>query len=153
MSVLAIPVSMEECVAIWQTVSHVTVLLAGKTQDVIEVGVPYSKVHGANMGPIWGRQDPDRPHVGPRWAPCWPHKPCYPGCCWRRDVSKSLTLGYLNKVLDRVRCRHNAVNFLINSHNTQNIARPWGRGMGCVLWVWSPIDVLLLSSQRRVISW
>ena len=24
-----------------------------------------SKVHGANMGPIWGRQDPDRPHVGP----------------------------------------------------------------------------------------
>ena len=23
------------------------------------------KVHGANMGPIWGRQDPGRPHVGP----------------------------------------------------------------------------------------
>ena len=27
--------------------------------------VPDSKVHGANMGPIWGRQDPDGPHVGP----------------------------------------------------------------------------------------
>ena len=26
---------------------------------------PDSKVHGANMGPIWGRQDPDEPHVGP----------------------------------------------------------------------------------------
>ena len=26
---------------------------------------PYSKVHGANMGPIWGRQDPGGPHVGP----------------------------------------------------------------------------------------
>ena len=26
---------------------------------------PESKVHGANMGPIWGRQDPDWPHVGP----------------------------------------------------------------------------------------
>ena len=26
---------------------------------------PDSKVHGANMGPIWGRQDPDGPHVGP----------------------------------------------------------------------------------------
>ena len=25
---------------------------------------PDSKVHGANMGPIWGRQDPDGPHVG-----------------------------------------------------------------------------------------
>ena len=28
-------------------------------------GVPDSKVHRANMGPIWGRQDPDGPHVGP----------------------------------------------------------------------------------------
>ena len=26
---------------------------------------PDSKVHGANMGPIWGP-------TGPRWAPCWP---------------------------------------------------------------------------------
>ena len=26
---------------------------------------PGSKVHGANMGPIWGRQDPGGPHVGP----------------------------------------------------------------------------------------
>ena len=24
-----------------------------------------SKVDGANMGPIWGRQDPDGPHAGP----------------------------------------------------------------------------------------
>ena len=26
--------------------------------------------HGAHLGP-----------VGPRWAPCWPHKPCYLGPC------------------------------------------------------------------------
>ena len=26
--------------------------------------IPDSKVDGANMGPIWGRQDPDGPHVG-----------------------------------------------------------------------------------------
>ena len=26
---------------------------------------PDSKGHGANMGPIWGRQDPGGPHVGP----------------------------------------------------------------------------------------
>ena len=26
---------------------------------------PDSKVHGANMGPIRGRQDPGGPHVGP----------------------------------------------------------------------------------------
>ena len=26
---------------------------------------PDSNVHGPNMGPIWGRQDPGGPHVGP----------------------------------------------------------------------------------------
>ena len=26
--------------------------------------IPDSKVHGANMGPTWGQQDPDGPHVG-----------------------------------------------------------------------------------------
>ena len=26
---------------------------------------PDSKVHGAYMGPTWGRQDPGGPHVGP----------------------------------------------------------------------------------------
>ena len=25
---------------------------------------PDSKVHGVNMGPTWGAQDPDGPHVG-----------------------------------------------------------------------------------------
>ena len=29
---------------------------------------PNTKVHGAHLGP-----------VGPRWAPCWPHEPCYQG--------------------------------------------------------------------------
>ena len=32
---------------------------------------PDSKVHGANMGPIWGRQDPDGPHVGPMNFAIW----------------------------------------------------------------------------------
>ena len=26
---------------------------------------PDNKVHGVNMGPIWGRQDTGGPHVGP----------------------------------------------------------------------------------------
>ena len=30
-----------------------------------------SKVHGANMGPIWGWQDPDGPHVGPMNFAIW----------------------------------------------------------------------------------
>ena len=32
----------------------------------MQEGTPDSKVHGANMGPIWGRQDPGGPHVGPK---------------------------------------------------------------------------------------
>ena len=32
---------------------------------------PDIKVHGANMGPIWGRQDPGGPHVGPMNFAIW----------------------------------------------------------------------------------
>ena len=32
---------------------------------------PNSKVHEANMGPIWGRQDPGGPHVGPMDFAIW----------------------------------------------------------------------------------
>ena len=32
---------------------------------------PDSKVHGANMGPIWGRRDPGGPHVGPMNFALW----------------------------------------------------------------------------------
>ena len=32
---------------------------------------PDSKVHGANVGPIWGRQDPGGPHVGPMNFALW----------------------------------------------------------------------------------
>ena len=33
--------------------------------------IPDSNVHGANMGPIWGWQDPDGPHVGPMNLAIW----------------------------------------------------------------------------------
>ena len=32
---------------------------------------PDSKVHGANMGHIWGRQDPGGPHVGSMIFAIW----------------------------------------------------------------------------------
>ena len=44
-------------------------------------------------------------------------------------------------------CRYNAVNFLQNHHNRHPIAGPWGRGMGCLLWLWNLICVLLLPLQ------
>ena len=33
--------------------------------------VPDSKVYGAHMGPIWGRQDPGGPYVGPMNLAIW----------------------------------------------------------------------------------
>ena len=33
--------------------------------------IPNSKVHGTNMGPMWGRQDPGGPHVGPMNFAIW----------------------------------------------------------------------------------
>ena len=38
----------------------------GQGQVILE-----NKVHGANMGPIWGRQDPGGPHVGPMNFAMW----------------------------------------------------------------------------------
>ena len=35
------------------------------------VHLPDSKVHGANMEPIWGRQDPGGPPVGPMNFAIW----------------------------------------------------------------------------------
>ena len=32
---------------------------------------PDGKIHGANLGPIWGRQDPAGPHVGPMNFAIW----------------------------------------------------------------------------------
>ena len=32
---------------------------------------PDSKVYGANMGPIWGRQDPGGLHIGPMNFAIW----------------------------------------------------------------------------------
>ena len=41
-----------------------------------------------------------------------------------------------------MRCRYNAVNFLTNIRKRHPIARPLGRGMGCLLWIQHLIDTL-----------
>ena len=41
------------------------------TSEVIPVTHPDCKVHGANMGPTWGWQDPGGPHVGPMNLAIW----------------------------------------------------------------------------------
>ena len=41
------------------------------TAGLYGITSPDSKVYGANMGPIWGRQDPGGPHVGPMNLAIW----------------------------------------------------------------------------------
>ena len=50
---------------------HNAWLVAMLTYFHISQNYPDSKVHGANMGPIWGRQDPGGPHVGPMNLAIW----------------------------------------------------------------------------------
>ena len=49
--------------------------VGGQLGDIIAFDycghIPDSKVHEANMGPIWRRQDPGGPHVGPMNLAIW----------------------------------------------------------------------------------
>ena len=53
---------------VWDTISE---FMGGDGFFSKIVATPDSKVHGANMGPIWGRQDPGGPHVGPMNLAIW----------------------------------------------------------------------------------
>ena len=48
----------------WTTCTH-------GSMQIIRHTFPESKIHGANMGPICGRQDPGGPHVGPMNFVIW----------------------------------------------------------------------------------
>ena len=55
--------------------NHIIVqLLVNQTWQIWvknHMNLPDSKVHGANMGPIWGREDPGGPNVGPMYFAIW----------------------------------------------------------------------------------
>ena len=65
--------------------------------------VPDSKVHGANLGPIWGQQDPGGPHLGPMNFAIWGviimiiALWCQSSCVWHNALflttAKTLTPG------------------------------------------------------------
>ena len=44
--------------------------------------------------------------------------------------------------IDRMQCCYNAVIFHKNIHKRSPIARPWGQGMGCLLWIQHLIGIL-----------
>ena len=55
-------------------------MVDGYLIQVPMIKYPDSKVHGANLGPIWGRQDPGGPNVGPMNFAMWV------GFLWERYV-------------------------------------------------------------------
>ena len=62
--------------------------------DRPSINTPDSKVHGANMGPIWGRQDPGGPHVGPINFFIWDSKSYLPITYTFRDERTSMSMIY-----------------------------------------------------------
>ena len=82
------------------------------------------------------------------WTSCWTDNR-YAGDFRRHDAH--VTSLYCRTV----RCRYKAVNFLRCPHKIRPIARPLGRGMGCILWVqtviYTPPQSLQWCMQYRVI--
>ena len=61
----------EKQFAIEQGFPNVPVIAHYHHKYIVVSNIPDSKVHGANMGPIWGRQDPGGHHVGPMNFAIW----------------------------------------------------------------------------------
>ena len=64
--------------------------------------------------------------------------------CYSLYYVINTALEYVRKkgVTSTVRCRYNAVNFVTNIHRGHPIARPLGRGMGCLVWSQHLTDIL-----------
>ena len=69
-----------------------TLISPHPSESAMTNGYPNSKVHGANMGPIWGRQDPGGPHAGPMNFAIWVPFACgfqnLLCCCPRRSFRR-----------------------------------------------------------------
>ena len=79
----------------WLCDPWVSLLFAGLS-SLWQHSIPDNKVHEANMGPIWGRQDPGGPHVGPMNFSIWdvftlttPSRAGY-WCYWTHSMVVSL---------------------------------------------------------------
>ena len=74
------------------------------------------------------------------------------------QISAQDTLGVANDdmyhILVTVETLYNTVNFCWNTHKRHSIARPKGRGMGCLLWVQRAtycVDLSILSSIKYLL--
>ena len=98
-----------------------------------------SKVHGANMGPIWGRQDPGAPHVGPMNFAIWD--------CHSYEEKKSCPLKTLFDVGTRCSGPSVIIQFIIFYFH------PKASCHYTILPYIIAYDVIIPISRRQSISW
>ena len=70
--------------------------------------LPWKQVPGANMGHIWGRQDPGGPHFGPRKFAVWVVIPCLTHSGWVTHIYLS-KLNIIGSDNDLVPTRYQAI--------------------------------------------
>ena len=58
--------------------------------------LPVSSKSESRYQNSWGQHEAHLGPVGPRWAPCWPHDPCYQGRCPGRVSIMSFPAGVCN---------------------------------------------------------
>ena len=90
---------------------------------------PYNKVHGTIMGPIWGRQDPGGPHVGPMNFAIWVTTSIIQHRILRHTISQIRKMkGYVTGIRNQTRAFID-VHYMITSSNG-NILGVTGRLCG-----------------------
>ena len=68
--------------------------------------IPDNKTHGANMGPIWGRQDPGGPHICPMIFAIWVSSTRYLGDFKYPFMTEHFQCFYLYEVFNWMKYRH-----------------------------------------------
>ena len=94
----------------------------------------------------------DSPHKGPVM---WNTFPCHDVMVFFVAVSKSnCVVSHLYEFVSTEETLYNTVNFWWSTHKRHSIARPKGRGMGCLLWVQRTtycVDLSKLSSIKYLL--
>ena len=67
------------------------------------------------------------PSVRPRWAPCWPHEPCYQGCYGlsvtkqdRREFEDSLPQLVMKELIDKCTLHYSCLLFVTTNISSKN---------------------------------
>ena len=108
---------------------------------------------GLVINPLWGESTGDWWPVEIIAMSCWHHRLCFTNhtACDMTDLVLVTSSRYHT---DTVETLYNTINFCWSTHKRHSIARPKGRGMGCLLWVQRAtycVDLSILSSIKYLL--